>query len=129
VTETREIPQSEWKDFFSCFSDQHDDEPVAVEVMGSDIGSQIEGRDLHLRGISPARTVNERDLALMLGGRDGMRVTHMISTPVHVWLQQTEDKTDEALEIESADGTKTLVRLGTAQRVERFPRKGDDVVE
>ena len=50
---------------------------------------------------------------------------------MHVWLQQAADMTDETLEIESADGTKTLVRFSTLDaeepvRAERFPRKGDD---
>jgi hypothetical protein len=58
-----------------------------------------------------------------------------VSRPTHVWVQRTSDQTDEALEIESADGTKTLVRFRvyeTASRsdqlrgAERFPRKGDD---
>jgi hypothetical protein len=130
-THTREIPRPEWNDFFARFSDQHDDEAVEVQLLGSDIGAQIEGRELHLRGISPARNVREADLALELDGIDGTHLTHMIARPTHVWLQQAADKTDEALEIESADGTKTLVRFSTlgAERrahTERFPRKGDD---
>jgi Family of unknown function (DUF5335) len=129
-TETREIPRTEWKDFFARFSDQHDDEAVEVEMIGSEIGAQIEGRELHLRGISPSRNVQESDLAMELDSVDGAHLTHMIPTPTHVWLQQAWDKTDEALEIESADGTKTLVRFRTAgaeaPRAERFPRKGDD---
>jgi hypothetical protein len=130
-TQTREIPRTEWNDFFSRFSDQHDDEPVEVQMMGADIGAQIEGRELRLRGISPAQNVRESDLALELDSIDGKHVTHMIPKPTHVWLQQALDKTDEALEIESADGTKTLVRFSTADaetppRAERFPRKGDD---
>jgi hypothetical protein len=111
MAETREIAKSEWRSFFSSFSDQHDDAVVAVQVMGSDIGAQIEGRELHLRGISPARNAEESELALELDSVDGGHVTHMIARPVHVWLRQTQDHSDEALEIESADGTKTLLRF------------------
>lgn len=130
-TQTREIPRTEWNDFFSRFSDQHDDEAIEVEMIGSEIGAQIEGRGLRLRGISPARNVRESDLALELDSVDGKHLTHMIPRPTHVWLLQAPDKTDEALEIESADGTKTLVRFSTLDaeaptRAERFPRKGDD---
>jgi hypothetical protein len=35
----------------------------------------------------------------------------MVNSPTHVWLRRAPDNTDEALEIESADGTKTLVRF------------------
>ena len=130
-TQTREIPRAEWNDFFSQFTDEHDDEAVEVEMIGPEIGAQIEGRELHLRGISPARNVQESDLALELDSVDGKHVTHMIPKPTHVWVLQAPDKTDEALEIESADGTKTLLRFSTSDaeepvRTERFPRKGDD---
>lgn len=128
-SQTREIPRSEWKDFFSQFSDQHDDEAVEIEMIGSEIGAQIEGHELRLRGISPAQNLKESDLALELDSVDGEHLTHMISKPTHVWLQQAQDKTDETLEIESADGTKTLVRFSGIEapaHPERFPRKGDD---
>jgi Family of unknown function (DUF5335) len=134
-TQTREIPRSEWKEFFSRFSDQHDDEAVEIEMIGSEIGAQIEGRELHLRGIAPARNAQESDLALELDSVDGKHLTHMIPKPTHVWLQQRADRTDEALGIESADGTKTLMRFSMLDaeeplRAERFPRKGDeDLVE
>jgi Family of unknown function (DUF5335) len=110
-TQTREIPRTEWNDFFSRFSDQHDDEAVEVEMIGPDIGAQIEGRELRLRGISPGQDETESDLALELDSVDGEHLTHMIPKATHVWLQQAPDETDEALEIESADGTKTLVRF------------------
>ena len=45
-------------------------------------------------------------------------MTHMVKKPTHIWLQRAPDDTDEALEIESADGTKTLVRF-TSSKDER----------
>ena len=111
MDDTREIPRTEWRRFFAGFSDQHDDDLVAVQVIGSDIGAQLEGNELHLRGISQAGKEDESDLALLLESVDGRHLTHMIPRPVHVWLQQPQHAGD-ALEVESADGTKTLVRLG-----------------
>ena len=112
MAESQEILPSDWKEFFSSFSLQHDEELVTVEVMGSEIGAQIEGRQLHLRGISPAQGGEEPDLALMFDTNDGSHLTHMIAKPRHVWLLRARDDTDEALEIQSTDGTSTLVRLG-----------------
>jgi hypothetical protein len=75
----------------------------------------------------------------MLDSVNGEHLTHMVNKPTRVWVQQSAGNTDEALEIESADGTRTLVRFpayGSASRsdddlkgVERFPRKGDDDYE
>lgn len=114
MTATREIPRDDWNDFFAAFSEQHEDEPVDVEVMGEDIGAQIEARELFLRGISPATGRKDPDLALMLGSPDGTHLTHMIPKPTHVWVQSAAEESQDLLEIESADGTKTLLKFATA---------------
>jgi hypothetical protein len=138
VQDTREIPRDMWDLFFTRFSEDHETQFVAVEVMGRDIGAQVEGHSLLLSGISRADEDNE-SLALMLDSVNGEHLTHMVSKPTHVWVQRSGGNRDEALEIESADGTKTLVRFpayDSASRsdddlkgVERFPRKGDDDYE
>ena len=114
---TTEIPRDGWDQFFNRFSQDHETQFVALEVMGRDIGAQVEGRSLLLSGISPGDSDRE-SIALSFDSLDGEHLTHMVNKPTHVWVQRAADNTDEALEIEAADGTKTLVR---------FPRKGDDV--
>lgn len=107
---TREIPRDAWNQFFTRFSQDHETQFVAVEVMGHDIGAQVEGQTLLLSGISEADDAGE-SLALMFDSVNGDHLTHMVNKPTHVWLQQAPDNTDETLEIESADGTRTLVRF------------------
>ena len=137
MQDTREIPREAWDTFFSRFSDDHETQFIAVEVMGRDIGAQVEGRPLLLSGISRADDDAE-SLALMFDSVNGEHLTHMVTKPTHVWVQRSTGNTDEALEIESADGTRTLLRFPThesgsrsddAKGVERFPRKGDDDYE
>jgi hypothetical protein len=134
VQDTTEIPRDAWNTFFSRFSNDHETQFVAVEVMGRDIGAQVEGRALLLSGISTADDAGE-SLALMFDSVTGEHLTHMVNKPTHVWLQRAPDNTDEALEIEAADGTRTLVRFTPYEAgsrsedlkgAERFPRKGDD---
>ncbi|HEY0283912.1 MAG TPA: DUF5335 family protein [Vicinamibacterales bacterium] len=108
---TKEIPRERWDTFFSRFSDDHETQFVAVEVMGSDIGAQVEGRSLLLSGISRA-DANNQSLALMFDSVNGEHVTHTVNKPTRVWVLRAPDNSDEALEIESADGTRTLIRLG-----------------
>jgi hypothetical protein len=110
VQETKEIPRDGWNEFFSAFSRDHETQLAAVEVMGSEIGAQIEGRSLLFGGISPTDAHNG-ELALLFDSIDGEHLTHMVDRPIHVWVQVAPDDTDEALQIESADGTKTLVRF------------------
>jgi len=134
MLDTREIPRDTWSRFFTRFSQDHETQFVAVEVMGRDIGAQVEGRALLLSGISPADDAGD-SLALMFDSVNGEHLTHMVNKPTHVWVQRAPDNTDQALEIESADGTRTLVRFPPYEQgsrsedlkgAERFPRKGDD---
>jgi hypothetical protein len=133
VPETIEIPREGWNNFFSRFSRDHETQFVAVEVMGRDIGAQVEGRSLLLNGISKADE-DGNSLALMFDALDGEHLTHMVSKPSRVRVQRAADKTEQALEIQSADGTTTLVRFPAAEAhradeligAQRFPRKGDE---
>ena len=108
--QTTEIPREAWNQFFARFSEDHETQFVAVEVMGREIGAQVEGQALLLGGISPSDPDSEA-LALTFDSVSGDHLTHMVNKPTHVWLQRAPDNTDEALEIESADGTRTLVRF------------------
>lgn len=110
MQDTTEIPREEWNRFFTRFSEDHETQFVAVEVMGSEVGAQIEGRSLFLAGVSSSDHDN-KVLALTFDSVNGEHLTHLVSHPIHVWLQRAADQTDEALEIESADGTRTLVRF------------------
>jgi hypothetical protein len=110
MPETIEIPRDGWNTFFSRFSEDHETQMVAVEGMGREIGAQVEGQSLLLSGISPSGST-DGSLALTFDSVNGEHLTHMVANPTHVWLRRAPDNTDEALEIESADGTKTLVRF------------------
>jgi hypothetical protein len=114
---TTEIPREGWNKFFTRFNHDHEMQLVAVEVLGREIGAQTEGRSLLLGGISAADERSE-SLVMMFDSLDGEHVTHMVNKPVHVWIQRAPDNSDEALQIESADGTKTLVRF-SLDRTER----------
>jgi hypothetical protein len=125
VQDTREIPRDAWDQFFTRFSNDHETQFVAVEVMGKDIGAQVEGRTLLLSGISKADHDAE-SLALMFDSVTGEHLTHMVTRPTHVWIQRAADNTDESLEIEAADGTRTLVRFPPYEPGSRSEDTGDE---
>jgi Family of unknown function (DUF5335) len=107
---TIEIPHEQWNQFFARFTRDHEMQMVAVEVLGREIGAQIEGRSLLLGGISTGDDSGD-SLVMMFDSVDGEHLTHMVNKPAHVWVQRAPDNTEEALEIEASDGTKTLVRF------------------
>ena len=111
--QTREIPRAEWRSFFEAFSRMHERWPVTVEALGDDIGSQVEATAIPLGEVTAEDEPDGRCVInLILGGSEAPSpVTHIIDDARRVFVEETEEGVDVSLEIEEADGVKTLVRL------------------
>ena len=111
--QTQEIPKHEWVPFLDDFSRRHQGEPVTVEVFGPNMGAYREAESLPLVGVS----VDLRDggdneqIEVIAGDSPRAHVMHSIRQPSQIWLAAADEGADAALEIESEDGSKTLVRL------------------
>jgi len=111
---TQEIPRDEWKIFFDTFSRQHEGWLATLEVLATDIGAQQEAHDLPLEGITAAsKDDKSQEITINLGKTAEDHVTHTITEPTRVWLEQSSHGANAALEIESAD-VKTLLRFRSA---------------
>ena len=109
---TQEIPREEWSRFLDTFSRQHEGWLATLEVLAADIGAQQEASDLPLEGITATSTDDEsQSIAINLGKTREDHVTHTITEPTRLWLEQTSEGANAALEIESADEVKTLLRF------------------
>ena len=109
---TQEIPRKEWNNFFDTFSRQHEGWLATLEVFGPEIGAQEEARELPLEGVSIASGTNEPEtIAISIGKSPEDHLSHTIVEPAHVWLEQTEEGANAALEIESENEIKTLLRF------------------
>jgi hypothetical protein len=108
---TREIPRNEWIKFFDDFSQQHQGWVVSVEVISPEIGDQEEAEGLPLVGISADVKDGENRIEIMVGGKPGAHVTRILESPKRVWVKQAEEEAHEAVDIESEDGTKTILRF------------------
>lgn len=109
---TKEIPRDEWTTFLDSFSRQHEGWLATLELLGPDIGAQQEARNLPFEGITATSTEDEsQGITINLGKTAQDHVTHTIAEPTHVWLEQTSQGANAALEIESADQIKTLLRF------------------
>jgi hypothetical protein len=117
---TREIPQNEWPKFFDNFSRKHEGWLVTLEIFGTELGAQVQERELALEGI-----VDERDeihgnrIVIMLGEKPDAHITHRIGRPTEVGLEQTDGGEDAALAIKSADGVTALLRFLSPMLPER----------
>lgn len=123
---TKSIPRSEWPKFFDSFSRKHEGWLATLEIFATDIGAQVEERELAFEGI-----VNESEEALgnqiiiMMGAKPDDHITHTIARPTDVSLEQTDEGADVALAIKSEAGALVLLRFRSAM----LPELVDGVVE
>jgi Family of unknown function (DUF5335) len=110
--ETVEVKHDEWSAFLNEFTAIHERWLVSLDVMSPEIGAQAEFTDLPLVGA----TFDAIDGTVLVaaGQSPANHITHAIPAPSRVWIERTDAGADAALCIESADGTKTILRLKTA---------------
>ena len=109
--QTREIPREQWIRYFDDFSKNHEGWIVTLEVLGADIGDQEEANNLPLVGISADVKARENRVEIIIGGRPDVDVTRFIERPKHIWVKEPRVPGDEAMEIESEDGIKTILNF------------------
>ena len=110
--QTRQIERSEWPAFFDSFSRQLEGWLATLEVFGSDVGAQVEERELAFEGITDeSDEAQGNTIMIMTGGKADDHVTHTISRPTEVSLEQTDEGADAALAIKSEDGVMALLRF------------------
>ena len=106
-----EIRQEQWAEFFKAFSERNQARPTRLETLGA-LGGPEE-RHLPFGGISYEHK-GAPTLQIMLGGstaQDARHLMHTIPHVRHVFVKQSPDGRDEALEIEDNDGVKTLLQF------------------
>lgn len=109
--ETREIPRDDWQSFLRVFSRQHEGWLATLEGVGLDIAQPAAG-EFPLKDVALTSVVGGSEgITINLGKAPEDHVKHTVIEPTHVWLVQTSEGADAALEIESADNTKTLLRF------------------
>lgn len=104
----REIPREEWTRFLDTFSKQHEGWIANLEVVGRELGDQEESTRLPLVGISADKGPQPR-IEVIVGRGPEAHLTHTINGVKRVWLKPPEEPADEAIQVESEDGTITLV--------------------
>jgi len=115
---TQEIPPEKWLGFFDQFSRQHEGWRANLDVLGSVAVAGTEARDSPLVGISADLKDCERSISIILGEAGQRHLTHVVSDPKYVRLQQTGEGADEGLCIESSGGVTTVLHFRSANRPE-----------
>ena len=112
---TEEIPRDSWAAFFEGLAEHHTGWLATIEVMREELGDQllIEGKPL--QGISfEARGSESGDILIAAGDSPAARVLHHVDRPQKVLVADVKPGVQKAIEIESDDGTRTLISLRAA---------------
>jgi len=104
---TKQIPTDRMEQYFDGFSKRFlrkESRTADVEVLGMDLGDQIEGEGVRLIGITYEPKTRELDVELEGGDLRSFQ-------PKEVWAIEEDDGFIRALEIVRDDDTKEIVRV------------------
>lgn len=108
---TLNIPKDEWGNFFDDLTRRRFEWKTSLEVINREIGSQTLSDGLPLMGITEEYEDEKRIVEILLGEDAEHHQTHNIFDPVQVAFLPNDSDAGGILEIEEADGTKTLMRI------------------
>lgn len=106
----RLVPRSEWHRFFQDFSRRHEDWLATVLVVSAGLGPQVESSDLPLEGIV-ADPAGHGPISIHMGRSPQRHIEHEVENPTQVWIELSEEGAEKAVQIESMDGTKTILEF------------------
>jgi hypothetical protein len=113
--ETRRIAEDQLEDNFARFSKhflvRESTNRVDIELLGNDLGDQIEAQNVALLGVT--YDPRSRALEFELEGGD-----HRVFNPREVWVAEEPDGFMRSIEIVKEDGTR---EIGTVKRVAVVP--------
>lgn len=107
----QEIPRGEWLSFLDGFSRQHEGWLVTLEVPEGQGRSGVEAENLKLEGVTPEHSEGHDRISIALGKAPDDHLTHFVSDPIRVVFLETKTGEHAGLQIEAADGSRTVVRF------------------
>ncbi|HYM07867.1 MAG TPA: DUF5335 family protein [Terriglobales bacterium] len=108
-----DIEPGEWIAFLDGFSRQHEGWLATIEVATAG-GKLKEVVNQRLRGVSIDHADGHQRAYVEMGDPSGQALTHTVERPTRIRFRRTQSGAHEGLEIESADGTRTIVRFRSA---------------
>ena len=108
-----EIEPKEWISFLDGFSRQHEGWLTSIEVATSD-RKLTEVVNQRLRGVSVDHADGKQRAYVEVGDTPDQCLIHVIENPRQIRFKRTRAGAHEGLEIESGDGSTTVVRFRSA---------------
>jgi hypothetical protein len=106
---TFEIKRENWADFFTSLSKRRFGWDTRVEILKSSIGDQVMTEGLPFNGTTFESIGDVTSIDISVGESAEAHQTHNIQNPARVAYLSEESGRGEVIDIEEADGTKTLI--------------------
>ena len=106
-----EIRKEDWRRFFDNLSKRRFEWDTEIEVLDSEMGDQGLSMGLPLNGITVETASDLTTIDISVGENTDRHQTHNIKNPVRIAYLAADDTHADVVNIEEADGTKTLLRF------------------
>jgi hypothetical protein len=120
-----EIPPERWSAKLDEFTQVHEWALVSIDIWTAGVGKRREVANLPLLGVSADRHGTDRTVLMSVACPGDGHITHIAPGVTRVSVEQTTDGADSAVLVDSADGTRTVLRFRTAmlpETVDGSPR-------
>jgi hypothetical protein len=117
MTNSRTIPQAEWRTFFDVLSKAVAGKQVQIEAASLELGDQVVAEWLPLLGVTYDSHDDLFDVAL-----GGLKLDHLIRYPREVFVQEGPSGV-ELIAVMTEDGVKQLLRLRDPLMLPTQPRQ------
>ena len=116
-----QIRTDDWQSYLNDFSRRNAGRTARLEVLSENLGAQGEVEKLPLEGITLDKGSSlASSVEIMLGGRgaaDMRHLTHTVPQVRSIVAKFGPDAREDALEIESADGDRTILVFETLREL------------
>lgn len=104
-----EINQKDWANFFDQLSKRRYEWKTKIEILNTALGDQTLTDGLPLNGITVEARGERTTIDISVGENTDLHQTHNIADPARVAFLAAADNHGDVVDIEEADGTKTLI--------------------
>jgi hypothetical protein len=120
----QELNREELREFFDKLSQEFEGYDLTIEVVGQDLGDEVEAEELPLAYMS--YDTKDDTFMVAVGGRDARFpvLRHMIEHPTSVVAEPLDANTPWAIDVTARDDTHTIVTL---HRRPALPPPGETV--
>jgi Family of unknown function (DUF5335) len=110
---THEIPEKEWIPYLAEFTRENRGANARLEIVGADkeVGYQVETEDRPFDGVAADIKDRERTVWIAFGSTAEDHLTHGVHGAAAIRVLPSTEARGSVLEVEAADGTKTILEL------------------